>query len=292
MREYQFVAIQYQHDPSAGERINVGLVMWVPDDRKILHYISQRYSRLSFSIDGFDGGAYRPMVRQLANRIEYVSERVQNRQQLDLLEREPTDLHELIEVLCPPDASCFRWAGVMGGLSPDPVQRFDALKDEMIDRHERHVVRERRNEEMIWSSAWLRLERNLRSHGVLDCVERGREIQAGQLKYKFRASWMNGSLQVVEPISLDLADPHRIVDKALLWDGRLHALSRTSKFSLSGIVTGPPDDEELREAWDLGLETLRQAPSVRRIVLEQDLEQLARDIVDDVTASGAKTAST
>jgi hypothetical protein len=256
--------------------------MWIPEERNLLCYVNQRYSRLSASIDRFDGRAYRAMVRHLTERIDTAAKEIHRARQLDITRPEPKGLEDIVESLYPRDASCFRWAHVMSGISLNPHQRFSALREELIDRHERHVARERRNEE----SVWVGVERKLEDSGLLACIDREREIASAHYRYKFRAGWMNSVPQVLEPISLDLIEPNRMLDKAQLWSGRLYNLSRGAEFMFSGVVTGPPAEKFLREAWDASVEALREAPNVRMIAVEDDVDSLIQSIARDVQVRG------
>ena len=61
MTPYNFALLRYMHSAVAGELVNIGVVMWVPQQNGVLHFISDRYSRLSgFYSEFFDGTAQHP----------------------------------------------------------------------------------------------------------------------------------------------------------------------------------------------------------------------------------------
>ena len=47
MSKYQYVILRYVHNVSTEEFVNIGVVMWLPEERRLLHSISEKYSRLS-----------------------------------------------------------------------------------------------------------------------------------------------------------------------------------------------------------------------------------------------------
>lgn len=135
MKSYQFTLLRYNHNWSAGELVNIGIVMWIPADRRLLHMVNQRYGRLSSFYPGFDGAGYRQMVRRLVQRLTEVSTELVDPQLL-LGESPSVDLLTILQRTLPEDASCLQWGHIMGGIAKDPVDRLEQLRREFVERHE------------------------------------------------------------------------------------------------------------------------------------------------------------
>src|SRR5258708_30266204 len=108
MTPYVFVVLRYMLSPSDGQLVNIGVVMWTPERRTLDFRVREQFSRLSTFFPGFDGHAYRFMVRHLLARFTRAAEELSGTEAMDLftpaLPREP----ELIfERLLQPDSSCF-----------------------------------------------------------------------------------------------------------------------------------------------------------------------------------------
>lgn len=107
----------------------------------------------------------------------------------------------------PEDSSCFQWSEVMAGIASDLHGRLTQLFAELV---ERRATRQRRDEMEVWTG----LEAFLRRQGLLGRIDTQVEVKAPSFSYQFRAGWLNGVQQVLEPISLDHLAKSEVIDKA------------------------------------------------------------------------------
>jgi hypothetical protein len=274
MTPYQFAIVRYQHSTSAGELVNVGIVMWLPSEGKIWYRLNERYGRLSQFFSEFDGSRYREMLRRIDRHFASVSI---SERQLVLFSERFGELGDFLSRLLRRDDSCFQWSDVMAGISDEPSSRLDELFTEFVIKHEDALGRTSRDEEHIWQA----VDETLRRTGLADRVKKNVTIRGPLYSYDFRAGWRNGTAQVIEPISFDLVRRGSIVDKANTWNGRLHSLQNSQKFQLTGIVAEPADPQ-LRDAFSRALKILGSAPSVRTLILESEIETMAHLIERDI----------
>ena len=151
MIPYQFAILRYRHSASAGELVNIGLVMWVPSEGRILHSLNDRYSRLTSFFAGFDGKfGYRKMVRRL-NR--HFSDMSSGEAQLKLFSKSSDGLNDLLERLIHRDDSSFQWSEIMAGISEKPDERLTELFVEFVTKHmSSGKLVDRRDEDDIWQN--------------------------------------------------------------------------------------------------------------------------------------------
>jgi len=281
MKPYEFAIVRYQHDASIGERMNIGVLVWSPEDSALHFRVNERYGRLSRTYPGFDGTGYRQMVRQLATRLAHVAESLAAGQ-ADLFA--PGGAHGLQAVLdrvLPEDASCLQRSEVMGGIYRDPRERCDQLFHELVARHEANVTGERREESQVWAS----MKEKLRARGLLDRMQRHVEVRAADYGYRFHAGWQNGELQVVEPISLDCIEDKDVVERANLWGGRLLSLSRGPAFRFTAVVARPQRGAST-DAFNHAMGILRQAPRVRQVLDENEFDDFLPELEREIAAHG------
>lgn len=69
MRQYQYLILRYVHNYSTEEFVNIGILMWLPEERRFLHEISEKYSLLSSFFINFDGPGYRKMIRHIKAKL-------------------------------------------------------------------------------------------------------------------------------------------------------------------------------------------------------------------------------
>jgi hypothetical protein len=146
MKAYQYSTLRYRRSKSAGELVNIGLVMVVPDDGVVLHFITPRYSRLSQFFGDFESSGYKTMVDELRVHFREVlrpeegspddSHQIHLGEYIRTRDFDDPNLEELRPELLPDLESCFQWSTIKSGVHPKPEKRFLELRHEFIDRHE------------------------------------------------------------------------------------------------------------------------------------------------------------
>jgi hypothetical protein len=262
------------HDVSTEEFANIGVVMWLPEERRILTEISDRYSRLSNFFEDFNGPHYRNIVKALRSRMEHLTETQ------DL----PTSLERICRLVLPDDPSSFQWSSTMGGAAEDPDGRLIELFTEIVDRHFGRVERNRRGELDISRTVWSRLRTTLSREIREGRLIRDVPIQGRHFDHTFKWAWQNGTQQFLEPISFDYSQGSEVEDKAYAWSARLADLRREMDFRMTGVVA-PPREPRLVEKYQEALSILQESPTVRAIIPEQSFEEFVPQIQSDLRAT-------
>ena len=280
MTPYEFAAIRYLHSYSTGEAINVGLVLWSFEQRRFIFFLNQRYGRLSSIFRSFDGKAYRGLIRELQYRFDNYGRELEARQ-CELIERKRASLGDYLPDLVPLDSSCFQWSDVMTGIASDIDARFVQLRDEFVTGNEKLSSDERQNEEAIWRSVEPKLEQ-LASRYEGAIAER--EVGGERYSYRFRASWMNGKTQVLEPVSFDYQRKSEILEKATIWTGRLVHLAKESdtEFEMTAIVCGPSSNPDLVPIYNDAVSMLNEAPCIRGTTELDELSSFVELMIKDI----------
>ncbi len=269
MKPYQFSLLRYVHNVATEEFVNIGVVMWVPAEKQFLYRLTERYGRLSNFFNGFNSAGYRQMLRELKHRLREAG-------------KKETSHVETISDLLPRivliESGCFQWSAAMGGIAVDPAQRLNQLFVEMIERHEDQQTSIRRDEAAVMKDVAARF----RQHGIATKLNENVEVKGGKYSYKFKYGWQNGKRQMMEPISFDYEDKERVIEKANRWAGRLYNLRQPEDdFQMTGIVA-PPQDPQLAEAFKQALEMLADAPKVRKLIREDQIESFIPEIERDL----------
>lgn len=277
MTAYQFATIRYRLSPSADEEVNIGLVMWVPSERRLLTRLNRRYGRLSRFFSGFDGDGYRFLMRHLENTFEKITAQLSHGHE-NLFEEESDTLEKILPQMVPLDSTCIQCSSVMGGVLENPEERFMELYKELVTRHEGRSELERRKEDDIWRS----IEGSLRNQGLHLRLDQKVEISSDQYSYEFRRGWQNGVVQVLEPISFDHVDGPYLLEKANTWCGRLLNLQQAStKFQLTAVIA-LPESPDVQDHFQRAQRMLSGAPNLRKIVEEDAFESFIPEILGDL----------
>ncbi|MGC4084433.1 MAG: DUF3037 domain-containing protein [Vicinamibacterales bacterium] len=146
MTPYHFTLLRYVHDAGSEEFANVGVLMWLPESRRVLFRMHERYARLSAFFGNFDGVGYRQMSRVVARRIRAL----QSEAEEGTLLIEPAGaIDEIIRRIVPDDSTCFGWSKAMGGIADDAELRLEQLLSEFVTARDSTAPRERRDEAQI-----------------------------------------------------------------------------------------------------------------------------------------------
>jgi hypothetical protein len=268
MTQYQYLILRYVHNASTEEFVNIGILMWLPEQGRLLHDISEKYTRLSNFFEGFDGANYRNMIRHLKAKLRGAEEQTYDRIQ---------SVDQLVDAIFPRDPSCFQWSSAMGGVTPDPEQRLRKIFDRIVDRHVGRHERTRRDEKDIYQNLIARLQQR----HLVDRLERDVPVKGEHFDYTFKLGWQNGKPQYLEPISFDYTKGGELIEKAYAWSGRLSDLSKGRDFSLTSVVA-PPQQENLRRHYQEALKILKESPTVRKVIEENEIEKFMPEIEHDL----------
>lgn len=265
MSPFQYVIVRYVHDLSAGEFVNVGVILWDLDAGRVRYELNPRYGRIASFFPGLDGAAYRSHLGIVEEGLAAV---VRGQAQGDLFEQAES-FEQLLERTLRDDASCIQRSSVRFGVSLDLDAELRTLFEELVTQYDREVESSRRDERELWTA----FESRLAEVGASSLISRRHTLQAPDYDYRFSGSWRNGALNVIEPVSFDLVQPGSIVDKAHSWAGRLLTLSRSNEFLFTALVA-PPSTESAAEAYGRACGILRNAPACRRLVEPHELGDL------------------
>ena len=287
MIAYQYSILRYRRSKSAGELVNIGLLMTVPDQGDVFHFVTPRYGRLSKFFGDFEGTGYRRMVDDLRSRLkETLSSDEAVPRQLHLKESYVTrhlsspELQLLKDELISDPESCFQWSEIMSGVHPRPSERFEQLCEEFILQHEPgREKRERRDEKVIQREVKTFLSRV----DYRDRLDFGKRLQGRHdVEHEFLVGWKNGKVQVLDALSFDYLDKQGIERKANQWCGLLTNLAADGHdFQFTGVVA-PPPKKELYGAYDNACALVDDMEQTRSLVEEDDLNELDREIARDL----------
>jgi hypothetical protein len=271
---YTYTILRYVHDVMTGEFVNVGVVMHVPSQRRVLAKTRTTIGRIRGVFPDLDRDAFTSAMQSVQRSFKTIAK--------DNAISEG-DATVFARQAVPRDDSSLQWSRLSSGLTSDLDKTFDRLYDRFVTRYD-PPSRHRRTDDDVWRPVSQKLdEKNLgaRLHkkvitGLVDDVV-------------FRHAWKNGRWHVYEPVSFDLVDAEGIKEKARRWLGHLAAVvaggENVEPFKPYFIV-GAPSDEKLTKAYDSAVAILRQVPNDPEIFYETQVDDLVAQIEDEMRAHG------
>jgi hypothetical protein len=277
---YSFVILRYVHDILTAEFINVGVVMHLPKQGRVIARTRNTMGRLRGVFPDLDRTAFLVAMKNVRHGFRKIGSR---RKAPDLFSSS-TSVEALVHEAIPHDDSSLRWSPTGGGLTSNPQETFDRIYAQFVSRYD-HKPTHRRSDDEIWRPVLAKLaERNLDS-------KLHEKVIAGSVDdVTFKHAWKNGQWHVYEPVSFDLAEADSIKTKAREWLGHLSAVVADGKAESfkPHFFVGAPSEPKLHDAYEAAKKILRQAPNHPEVFEESQLDELVAQIEDEVRAHEAE----
>jgi hypothetical protein len=274
--DYELALLQFRPVVSSEERINIGVVLYSPTTSEVASRLSDRYGRLTALFPRLDGSSYRTMVRHLQSRLREVAGPNRDGRQRRLTIG-VTNIDSLLNHVIRSPSANFSWSTIRYGVCEDLELRKEELFEEYVSQFETARQRERVDDKVLWES----VKQTAAFQEIAPELDDSITISTTDYTYTFRAGWMNGVRQVVEPISLDYVKPADMVEEANKWRGRLEELKRTNEFLMTAIITEPPANGA-RHKYDQATSILRRASQIRGVFTRSQVPDFASLVKADI----------
>jgi len=268
---YTFVTLRYVHDAVSGEFVNVGVVMYAPQQRYLGARFSFTYERLSALFVKVDHKHYRRLIKYISQRFDELAKSMEGG--LDLGYAGSID--ELVRSVMPQDDSSLQWSTQGAGLSANLAETLDQLFERFINHYKR-VDAEKRSASDIAKPFIAALGE------TVDSLQE-KTISGANYGHRFPYAWKNDVWRVIEPVSFDLAKANMIVEKASQWLGRGMALSDSVDRYKLYLLLGEPQNPEFKSAYEDARCLLDRIPGEKHIVLEDEIVSFGKAVAKEIT---------
>ena len=272
---YTYSVLRYRHDAMSGETLNVGVVLFSAVNRELQTRFSTKYGRLKTVFPQLDGEAFRSTLRIIEKGLESLGP-LGPRFMLG-----SGDVRTLVETVLKQDESAFHWSEMHEGVTHDLQDEADYLFRRFVTWSQEASPGRRTD-----SDVWKPVKQALRARQI-DVKLEAKEIRSNLTDVKFDHAWKNGKWHVFQPLSLDLQKEDRIQKKVAEWSGYLVHLQEASEDFQSYFILGKPQKSELLETYNDMAEALRRSPGNPLVYTDEQTDDLADVIEDQVKAHRA-----
>ena len=282
-QSYSFCPLRYRHDPSSGEAINVGVLIYAPDASWVRLRVERRTRAFSSLFRGFDRDEFGSFLTRLERGVEGFQEALlQEQGRLFTLEKRPQNAGELAKWLLPDNNGSFQFGLPRAGITDDMLKLSDTVFERLIGsrRPELHE-RKRRDEGAVWSV----FQNAFREQGIARALSR-HVVQTPVFELPFEHAFQNERWHAIEPLSFDYARPEDIRDTAMLWYSYGAALSESDDFAKLYLLLGPPVDSSHLPAYHKARRWLDKMPISHQIIEESQAEEFAADLAAEMKSHG------
>ncbi len=275
---YSFVVLRYMHDVFTREFVNVGVLLHAPRARFLGFEKLPTLERVKGLFPGAHSDSLRDLLSFLASRTEEIQ-----RQTSQLLDRDMQSAESIAKTLLPPDDSALQWSAAGGGATDNPQASLRALFERLVERHLKAHAPTRKDDVDVWKP----FEREFRRRDVLQRFQE-KTLTVGKLTHRFENVWQppGSYLRLFQPLSFDLIDPSKIVQKAINWNGLLRQLRKANSDFYAYLLVGAPTDKDRQDAFEQAYETLDEGGDRKQLVREGEASSFTAGMEKEIKATG------
>jgi len=276
---YTFNILRFICDPLTQEFVNVGIVIFFPEERRIVSRCIQHYSRISKMFGmSVDGPRLRQTLKFIQDRINSLGDEFNS----SLHFEKDIQVERFLARVLPVDDSALQFHPGGAGISSDVDVTIERLFYTYVDRYSSVPTETKREDEDVWRTFKGEFERKQ----IIKCFEPKR-ITAQDFEYEFQHSWKNGRWNVLEPLSFDLLTADSILDKANRWVGRATGLQDSHEDFKLYLLLGAPTETRLRDAYHKAANLLNKMPVKHDFVKEDEAASFAATFADEIAHHNA-----
>lgn len=128
---YSAIILRYVHDVVTGEFVNIGVVIYSPEQLFLGARFTTSYERLNAMFLKIDHRHFGALMRYLANRFQLLGGEIRDGSHVATV----NTLSEVVKQVLPPDDSSLQWSETSGGFTVDPAKTLDELYKRFIERY-------------------------------------------------------------------------------------------------------------------------------------------------------------
>lgn len=278
MTKYSYVILKYRHDFTAGEVLNIGLVMFAHETGQVGVLTSSTYSRLSKTFAHFDGNQHREVLNRISSQIEAAGIRMTEGVLQPLERAKYVDAFQLVRSVWPDQGLSYFASLSSYGICENFEKELTELYDRFVlSQQDERAITERYDDDAVWR----KLNRVLTEKGI-----HLEPVSLGPAEIQFEHAYKNGKWHIIEPISLDYVNPASIKERALNTVGKSVAMSNVAEFGTMNLIIARPSRTEHNRQFEIAVELLKQIRVKHKIVFEEDVEDFAATMEQQIHEHG------
>lgn len=280
---YTYSVLRYVHDPIAGESLNVGILLYVPEDGYVTARLEYRYERLSSAFRDFDGEQFRRVLRSFDQGLELLRTRLAGPALIPA--KHPPDAEAIVRMLWPDEDLSLSCGPSFAGVTHHVEAEADALFVRLVSSRAPEAKREeRRTDDDVWAAFQPVL---IKEH--LSRVLEHKKFSTPDFEIEFPHAIKNEAWHPLQPISLDYARADLVQRKATTWLGNALALKDHPELGKFYILLGRPRFAvKSKSAYDKARALLDKMPIPHQLVEENEAEDFAKHLASEMRRHGVE----
>lgn len=280
-KQYSYTVLRYIHDITTEEFINIGVVLYSPQEKFLSAACTNKYGRLSRMFFDVEGDRFKQVVKYIQDQINELGGRIH--QELEF-EKLPDSVNKIVGKILPPDDGSLQFSDAGKGVAENLSETLDELFVRYVTKYlEQPDLRSRSDEEVLKS-----FKKKFVEKGILDALKPFK-VESKDDEQEFPYAWKNSTWHVLQPLSFDLVKPDSIIQKARTWLGVGYSLLRpeeVKKRIKEGVtlnfLLGAPKEQKLLNYFNKAKSILSKIPCEHKFIHEEEAANFAEEIKRDM----------
>lgn len=239
MKTFEYQLLRYSPDAVSGEFVNVGVLVFDAEGKKLAGRFLDRIARVSQFFPAINGRYLSKVLRHISSDVERIA--AQFNTELDVF---PFAGVEQVskDILAKDDSSLF-FTETLKGLDISIEAILDNLYDRSVASHIQEDDRKLTSDKDVWTKVY---KKHFEKKKILGRLKH-HKVQTAMDTFEFDHSWKNGHWNCFEPLNFDLRNSRSIKDKAYKWKAKLNELNHANEELHVYMLSALPKDKQLQE---------------------------------------------
>lgn len=286
--KFTYCLLQYEHDPWLKERLNIGVLVFGSSANYMRLKTRSWDGRILSAYPSLEKAHFTEDLKQVHRSIGTFASKAlsepslfMNANRTELHSRSDHEAFNLAKLLSPDVDSSYRWDFGGVGLCSSLDDKLEQLFSRYVTSYDKPKTEASRSDEEVWSTFSSKLAERELGH----IIEPDRIVQSDLGKVKFHASYQNGALHVIQPLSFDLTDEENIGIKAGKWASYAQSIESYSNGTVKPhFVIGRPTKDNLIPSFQRASAFLEKMSGTGNVVTEENSDKFVDTIADQIRA--------
>ncbi|HBL76346.1 MAG: hypothetical protein A2W90_08405 [Bacteroidetes bacterium GWF2_42_66] len=274
---FKYSVLQYIPSQVLNERVNIGIIVFFPDEGSIHFIYPASFSRLK----GFFKSFKEAKIKAYLNQIEKNIKLINKRDSLFFTDfNNDEGLYTLIDQeILKSDDSALQFSSFFKSLSytTDKIKIINDLYNQFFEDYITKPVSSHITEDAIRKTFIKQIKS--KSPELINKFQVDYIIKTENNEFQFDFAWQNGSFNLVKPVSFDLQETKKIQEKSILLYGNLSLLSDIAIINnyRFDLLVAKPQNKSIFSSFDRALKTIEKASVKKSIILQSEIESYAQN---------------
>jgi hypothetical protein len=287
---FSYCVLKYRHSILLNEILNVGLLFYFPNEKRIYFSYPSRLNRISHLYENINIGTIKSVQLIFTNQCSILNKEWDfdaNSLFKNVVDFERPFKSIIHDYFLVEDASSLYFEEVKTGVNIGVKEIISYYEKEYFSCYEDTIHNpNKKDEKYIEHKLKTNLRNSLRNNSFnINDIEIDKNIKAGLISERFKYGWKNGGDKLITLIGFDLLEADTIKNKALSWYGKFSFLKQfaNDRDINFHILTSKPSKKGLLSAYHDAINIIKQSDAPTEFYADNQIEEYSDIISKNIT---------